>query len=128
MAKLSVYKCEICGKIVEVIEEGAGQLVCCAEPMKELEVKSEDEGLEKHVPVVEIDEDEVKVQVGSVEHPMVDNHYIQWIQLIVDGKSYRQFLSPDQKPVATFELEEDLQGKGIVVREYCNVHGLWKKE
>jgi superoxide reductase len=120
--RLEVYKCEVCGNIVEVLHVGGGELVCCGEPMKLQQENTVDAAKEKHVPDVEKTADGVKVQVGSVEHPMEEKHYIEWIQVIADGKSYRQFLEPGDKPVAIFKIE----GTNIITREYCNLHGLWK--
>ncbi|RKZ08501.1 desulfoferrodoxin [bacterium] len=123
--KLQVYKCEKCGNIVEVLHEGAGQLVCCGEPMKLFEEKTADASTEKHVPVVEKIDGGYKVKVGSVPHPMEDQHYIEWIQVIDgSGNSYRKFLKPGDKAEAVFEIT----AAGISAREYCNVHGLWKGE
>lgn len=123
MAQLmGIYKCELCGNIVEVLYEGGGDLVCCDEPMKLYKENSVDAAQEKHVPVIEKTANGVKVTVGSVAHPMEENHYIQWIELIADGKAYRQFLNPGDAPVAEFCIE----AKDISAREYCNLHGLWK--
>ncbi len=123
MAKrLEVYKCELCGNIVEVLDGGAGQLVCCGKPMSLLEEKTADAATEKHVPVIEQSDGKVVVKVGSVSHPMEEGHYIEWIELIADGKSYRQFLNPGDEPQAVFEVSAD----NISAREYCNKHGLWK--
>ena len=120
--RLQVYKCEVCGNIVEVLHEGVGALVCCNKPMKHLEAKSADEGKEKHVPVIEKTGEGFKVKVGSVPHPMEEKHHIEWIEAIADGKAYRVFLKPGDVAEATFCLD----AKGITAREYCNVHGLWK--
>lgn len=117
-----IYKCNICGNIVEVLHSGVGQLVCCGQPMELLKEKIEDVGQEKHVPVIEKTENGIKVKVGSIPHPMEENHYIEWIEIIVDGKSCRKFLKPKDQPEAEFEL----QGEKIEAREYCNIHGLWK--
>ena len=117
-----VYKCEICGNIVEVLHDGVGQLVCCGAPMKLLEEKTQDEGNEKHVPVIEKTGDGVKVKVGSVEHPMEDNHFIEWIEVIADGKICRKWLKPGEKPEAEFRMKAE----NISAREHCSVHGLWK--
>ena len=123
MAQLmGIYKCELCGNIVEVLYEGGGDLVCCDEPMKLYKENSVDAAQEKHVPVIEKTATGVKVTVGSVAHPMEENHYIQWIELIADGKAYRQFLNPGDAPVAEFCVD----AKDISAREYCNLHGLWK--
>ena len=120
--KLQVYKCEICGNIVEVLHEGKGELVCCGEPMKLYTENTVDAAKEKHVPVVEKVSGGVKVTVGSVLHPMEEKHYIEWIEIIADGKAYRQFLKPGDVPEATFNVD----AQDISVREYCNLHGLWK--
>ncbi len=123
MAKrLEVYKCEVCGNIVEVLHEGKGELVCCGEPMKLFKENTLDAAKEKHVPVIEKTADGYKVKVGSVAHPMEEKHYIEWIELIADGKAYRQFLKPGDVPEAIFCIE----AKEIIAREYCNLHGLWK--
>ncbi len=123
--KKQIYKCEICGNIVEVLHEGKGELVCCGEPMKLYEEKTADSAVEKHVPVIERMGDKVKVKVGSVPHPMEEKHYIEWIELIVDGKSYRQFLKPGDAPEAIFDLKVSDDTK-LEAREYCSIHGLWK--
>ncbi|HIC85142.1 MAG TPA: desulfoferrodoxin [Desulfobacterales bacterium] len=120
--RLEVYKCEICGNIVEVLNGGKGELVCCNQPMKLLKENTVDAAYEKHVPVVEKTPDGYKVAVGSVAHPMEEKHYIQWIELIADGKSYIQFLNPGQAPEALFKVDAEQ----ITAREYCNLHGLWK--
>ena len=119
--KLEVYKCTICGNIVEVIHEGGGELVCCGQPMELLKAKKADEGKEKHVPVIEKKNGKLVVKVGSVPHPMEEKHHIEWIQVVVDGKAYRKFLNPGDNPVAEFEVT----GATIEAREYCNIHGLW---
>jgi superoxide reductase len=120
--KLEIYKCEKCGNIVEVLHEGAGELVCCGQPMKLMTENTVDASKEKHVPVIEKSGNSITVKVGSVDHPMEEKHYIEWIQIIVDGKSYRQFLNPGEAPKATF----DISGTTVFAREYCNLHGLWK--
>lgn len=120
--KLEIYKCDICGNIVEVIHEGAGKLVCCGKPMTLMTENTQDASREKHVPVVERVATGVKVAVGSIPHPMDEAHYIEWIQVIADGKAYREFLALGDVPEATFEIEAD----DIVARGYCDKHGLWK--
>lgn len=117
-----IYKCSICGNIVEVLHTGVGQLVCCGRPMELLKEKTEDVGMEKHVPTVEKIKDGVKVKVGSIPHPMEEKHYIEWIEITVDEMTYRKFLKPGDKPEAIFKLEADR----IQARAYCNIHGLWK--
>ena len=123
MKRMQVYKCRICGNIVEVLEAGRGQLVCCGQPMELLEEKGQDEGMEKHVPVVEKLEDGIKVKVGSIDHPMAENHYIQWIEIEVDGQVQRKFLRPGEKPEAVFH---GIGTANLIARAYCNLHGLWK--
>ena len=120
--RLHVYKCEVCGNIVEVLHEGQGELVCCNQPMKLLVEGTVDAAKEKHVPVVEKAAGGIKVSVGSVSHPMEEKHYIEWIEVIADGKAYLQFLKPGDVPEATFAIDADQ----VIVREYCNLHGLWK--
>jgi superoxide reductase len=120
--KLEIYKCAVCGNIVEVIHGGIGELVCCGKPMELLDEKTADAATEKHVPVIEKIDSGYKVKVGSVPHPMQEEHYIEWIELLADGKAYRQFLSAGDAPEAIFNAEADSVG----AREYCNVHGLWK--
>jgi superoxide reductase len=120
--KLEVYKCSICGNIVEVLHGGAGELVCCGKPMERLTAKTADVGKEKHVPVIEKIEGGVKVRVGSVPHPMETEHYIEWIEIIADGKAYRQFLKPGDSPEAEFAVE----AAKILAREFCNKHGMWE--
>jgi len=118
---LEVYKCELCGNIVEVIHAGGGDLVCCGEEMKQMTENTVDAAKEKHVPVIEIGSGFVKVTVGSVAHPMEEKHYIEWIELIADGKAYRQFLKPGEVATATFNVT----ASSLTAREYCNLHGLW---
>jgi superoxide reductase len=117
-----IYKCNICGNIVEVLHPGAGQLVCCGQPMELLVEKTEEEGREKHLPVIEKTEKGILVKVGSVPHPMEEKHYIEWIEVWVDGEVYRKYLNPGDKPEAEFCMK----GEKIVAREHCNIHGLWK--
>lgn len=120
--KMEIYKCELCGNIVEVVHGGKGELVCCGQPMKLFKENTVDAAKEKHVPVVEKTPDGFKVKVGSVPHPMEDKHYIEWVEAVVEGKAYRQFLNPGETPEATFKIDADQ----ITAREYCNLHGLWK--
>ncbi len=121
--QLEVYKCPVCGNIVEVLHAAAGTLACCGQDMALLSENTTDAATEKHVPVVEVSGNTVKVQVGSVPHPMQDEHYIEWIELIADGKSYTQFLKPGEDPAATFEVAG---ASNLSVREYCNLHGHWQ--
>ncbi len=120
--RLQVYRCNVCGNIVEVLHAGGGQLVCCDKPMELLTANTTDAAQEKHVPVIEKTAGGVKVTVGSVAHPMEEKHYIEWIELIVDGQAYHQFLNPGDAPEAFFPVE----GKELTAQEYCNLHGLWK--
>lgn len=120
--RLQIYKCELCGNIVEVLHGGAGELVCCGEAMKLYEENVTDAAVEKHVPVSEPAEHGIKVMVGSVAHPMEEEHYIEWVEVVADGKAYREFLKPGDAPEATFCVDAE----NVTLREYCNVHGLWK--
>jgi len=117
-----VYKCDLCGNIVEVLHGGGGELVCCGQPMNLMVENTVDAAKEKHVPVVEKTAQGIKVVVGSTLHPMEEKHYIEWVEVIADGKSYKQFLKPGDSPSAEFCV----QAENIAVREYCNIHGLWK--
>ena len=117
-----IYKCNVCGNMVQVIHTGAGELVCCGQPMQLLEPNTVDAAQEKHVPIIEKTTDGIKVKVGSAPHPMEAEHYIKWIEIIADGKSYRQFLKPGQTPEAEFKI----QASQITAREYCDLHGLWQ--
>ncbi|MEJ2716366.1 MAG: desulfoferrodoxin [Deltaproteobacteria bacterium] len=119
--KLQIYKCEVCGNIVEMVHGGDGELVCCGQPMKLFSENTVDAAREKHVPMKENIQGGVKVKVGSVPHPMEEKHYIEWIEIVSGGKAYRQFLEPGQAPEAVFTVEGD-----FTAREYCNLHGLWK--
>lgn len=120
--KLQVYRCNVCGNIVELVHAGVGELVCCNQPMELLKENTTDAATEKHVPVLEKIDGGYKVTVGSVAHPMEEKHYIEWIELIADGKAYRQFLKPGEAPEAFFRVDAD----NVSAREYCNLHGLWK--
>ena len=120
--RLQVYKCEVCGNIVEVLHDGQGQLVCCGKPMKLQVENTVDAAREKHVPVIEKTPEGIKVKVGSVPHPMEDKHYIEWVQIIAGGYAYRIFLKPGGQPEGTFTNDPG----AVAAREYCNLHGLWK--
>ena len=117
-----IYRCKVCGNIVEVLTAGGGVLVCCGQPMELLSEKKEDVGSEKHVPVIEKTENGILVKVGSIPHPMEEAHHIEWIEVIADGMSFRKFLKAGDKPEADFCLKAEK----IEAREYCNLHGLWK--
>ena len=120
--KLQVFKCSICGNIVEVLTVGKGELVCCGQPMKALTEKTEDAGQEKHVPQIEKTETGTIVRVGSIAHPMEKDHYIEWIEIIADGDVYRKFLHPGEKAEARFEIKAEK----VMARTYCNIHSLWQ--
>jgi len=120
--RMEVYKCEVCGNIVEVLHGGKGDLACCGQPMKLFKENTVDAAKEKHVPVVEKTADGVTVKVGEVAHPMEEKHHIEWIEIIADGAVYRQFLKPGDAPEATFNVTADQ----VTAREYCTLHGLWK--
>ena len=127
MASVSqVYKCNICGNVVEVLHGGVGELVCCNQPMELLVEKTEDMGKEKHVPVIEKTGGRIKVKVGSVPHPMEAAHYIEWIELTCDGQPCKKRLKPGQEPEAEFCCATE--NKQLSARAYCNVHGLWKSK
>ena len=120
--RLQVYKCEVCGNMVEMIHAGKGELVCCGQPMKLFTESTADSATEKHVPVIEKGADSIKVKVGSVPHPMEEKHYIEWIELIADGRAYRHFLKPGDAPETVFPVI----ASQVTAREYCNIHGLWR--
>lgn len=127
MAKLNeIYKCNVCGNIVEVAHAGAGTLVCCGQPMKLMTPNTVDAAQEKHVPVIEQDGNKFTVKVSSVPHPMAPEHYIEWVELLVGNRVYKKFLKPGEEPQATFCVETN--GEPVSAREYCNLHGLWEKD
>jgi superoxide reductase len=119
--KLEIYKCEVCGNIVEMVHGGKGELVCCGQPMKRFIENTVDAAKEKHVPVKEKIAGGLKVKVGSVPHPMEEKHYIEWVEIVAGDKAYRQVLKPGEAPEAFFPVEGE-----FTAREYCNLHGLWK--
>jgi superoxide reductase len=120
--RYQVYKCDVCGNIVEVMHGGAGELVCCGQPMKLFTENTVDAAQEKHVPVIEKVDGGFNVKVGEVAHPMEEKHWIEFIEIIADGKVYRQYLNPGDAPEAFFNVAADQ----VTAREYCNLHGLWK--
>ena len=120
--KLEVYKCDLCGNIVEVLHAGQGTLVCCGQDMTLQVENTVDAAKEKHVPVIEKIAGGYKVSVGSVAHPMEEKHYIEWIELIGGDTAYRQFLNPGDAPEAVFMVDANQ----VTAREYCNLHGHWK--
>lgn len=117
-----VYKCEICGIIVNVNHGGGGKLSCCGQPMDLLEENSVDAAVEKHVPALENKQDGIHVKVGTTLHPMDDDHYIEWIEALADGKQYIKYLKPGEEPEASFPIAAN----EVKIRAYCNLHGLWK--
>ena len=124
MEKDGIYKCTICGNVVEAIEPNVGELVCCGKPMDLQKEKTEEQGTEKHLPIITIKENKITVKIGSIEHPMEKEHYIELIELLQNGKViFSKRLYPGEKPIAEFILENT---EGITAREYCNIHGLWK--
>ncbi len=120
--KNGIYKCPMCGNIIEVFHTGAGELVCCGQPMDLMTENTVDAVLEKHVPVLEKVENGYKVSVGSVAHPMSDDHYIEWIELVAGSTVLRQALAPGDSPTALFCIDADQ----VTARAYCNLHGHWK--
>ena len=122
--RLEIYKCELCGNIVEVVHGGGAALVCCGKEMTLRTENTVDAAKEKHVPVIEFVEGGVKIKVGSVSHPMEEKHYIEWIEIVADGMAYRQFLQPGEAPEAFFPVS----AKSLTAREYCNLHGLWSAQ
>lgn len=125
MREQKFYICKKCGNLVGMLHSSGQPLVCCGSPMDELKANTVDAANEKHLPVVEINDGVVHVKVGEVAHPMVEEHYIQWIYLATEQGGQRKVLSPDQAPEAVFHLGED---KAVAAFEYCNLHGLWKTE
>jgi len=117
-----IYKCEICGNIIEVVHASGGTLTCCGQSMTLVKENTVDASKEKHIPVILKVEDGILVKVGSVEHPMTEEHHIEWIEVHTANKVYRKYLKAGEKPQAMFKVDEDV----IFVREYCNVHGLWR--
>jgi len=120
--RLQAYKCDICGNIVVVVHAGVGKLVCCGQPMTLLAEKTGGPGSEKHLPVVVVSDGGISVRVGEVEHPMAEDHYIEWVELVAGDNVCRRFFKPGEKPEARFPLYE---GR-VEVRAFCNKHGLWK--
>ncbi len=119
-----VYYCEKCGNVVEIINEGAPVLVCCGVPMVKLEAQTKDASTEKHVPFIEEKDDGILVKVGqNTAHPMLEKHYIKFIEVLTKDQVYRQELKPNDVPEAFFSVKKD---KVLEAREWCNLHGLWK--
>lgn len=120
--KMAVYKCDVCGNIAEVVTAGGADMMCCGQPMTMQTENTTDAAVEKHVPVITKKDGGWEVTVGSVDHPMTADHFIEWIELIAGDAVYRQFLNPGDKPVAFFPMDAD----SVSARAYCNLHGLWK--
>lgn len=120
---MKVLKCKKCGNVIEVLDNKSNNITCCGEKCIELKVNTEDASKEKHVPFIEINEDEVMVRIGETVHPMDDNHYIMWIAAEYSDSVVRINLKPGEEPIAYFDYEE-----GMKIYAYCNLHGLWKKE
>ena len=121
---MKFYRCNICGNLVELVNTGGGELVCCGEPMEELVAKAEEEGREKHLPVVEQEGNKIIVKVGSIPHPMEEKHYIEWIAIAYNNRTHYSKLKPTDDPTTTFIVGEKFEK--MEVYEYCNIHGLWK--
>ena len=119
-----VYKCEICGNIVEIIHAGMGQLVCCGQPMRLLKEETKEQLKEKHLPVIKFNEKGIEIEIGKVLHPMEENHFIEWIEISTEKGTSKKFLNPGEKPRAQFFVKSNK----IKARAYCNVHGLWAKK
>jgi superoxide reductase len=121
-SKQEVYRCELCGNIIEKVNDGGGPLVCCGQPMTAVTENTTEAATEKHIPVVEAVSGGYKVTVGSVNHPMEETHYIEWIEIMTDDdRVYRKMLTPNEEPVAEFQV----QSQNVRARAYCNLHGLW---
>jgi len=120
--KNQIYRCPICGNIIEILHAGNGQLVCCGQPMELVQPKTEDIGQEKHLPVIEKSEGKITVKIGSIPHPMEEAHYIEWIEITANNHIYKKFLQPGDAPEAVFEITAE----NVTAREYCNIHGLWQ--
>ncbi|MEJ2268039.1 MAG: desulfoferrodoxin [Nanoarchaeota archaeon] len=122
--KKEVYICNVCGNVIEVLHASSNNLVCCGQPMNLMEQKSEGENADKHSPVIEKDSEGVKVKVGKVEHPMEENHYIEWIEISTEKGESKKFLKPGEKPEAVFPVKADIKH----ARMFCNIHGLWENQ
>lgn len=125
MSKIRFFRCDICGNIVGLIEDAGIPMVCCGEEMTELVANTTEGAYEKHLPVAKLEGNLITVDVGSVAHPMVAEHFIQWIYLETEKGGQRKALKPGEIPQAKFALVDD---KAVAVYEYCNLHGLWKTE
>ena len=129
MERNQIYKCSVCGHIIEILHSSDGKLVCCDKPMELQRANTVDASIEKHVPVITQKKDKVIIKVGSEPHPMVENHYIEWIELITSYSIQRIYLTPNSPPMAEFEINPNYPSEKIVpyyARAYCNLHGLWQ--
>ena len=124
--KFQIYKCKICGNIIEVLHEGAGELVCCGQPMNLIPSKTQEEGNEKHKPIIKANAEGVTIKVGSIPHPMEEEHYIEWIEIFTDKGRAKKFLKPGEPPEIKFPIKTQIEQ--ISARAYCNVHGLWSSK
>ncbi len=120
---MKIYKCEKCGNMVEVLNDAKGVLTCCGDAMVGIVANTVDVAKEKHVPFTDIEDDVVYVKIGEVDHPMTDEHYIEWVAAVYDDSVLKYNFKSGEVPEAVFDYEE-----GMVVYSYCNLHGLWKKE
>lgn len=119
---MRLFRCEICGNIVELINDGGGTLVCCGEEMVEIAISTEENTYEKHIPFVEKEGNEVTVQIGKTIHPMIDAHYIEWIAVVEEDRIQKVILKPNDEPVAKFNVKSD----NFIVYTYCNIHGFYQ--
>jgi superoxide reductase len=125
--KKQIYRCNICGNIIEVLQIGTGELNCCNQAMKILKEKTGDIGPEKHIPIIEKTDAGVKIKVGKLPHPMKDEHCIEWVEIISDNRIYRNYLLPGDPPEVEFDVKiEDINQ--VRARQYCSIHGLWKSK
>ena len=118
------YRCNHCGNLVGMIHASGAPIICCGDPMEALEPNTTEAAGEKHLPVIHVMGDHVTVEVGAVAHPMLPEHYIQWIELVTEAGALRKYLKPGEKPEATFATD----ATAVTAREYCNLHALWKAE
>lgn len=125
MAEVKFYRCNHCGNIVAVVKDGGVTPSCCGEPMELLEAGSTDAATEKHVPAVTREDGKLVVRVGEVAHPMLEEHYIEWVALAAEGRTCIKYLKPGDEPKVTFGA---CCADGAIVYAYCNLHGLWKAE
>lgn len=123
---MKFFKCDICGNFVEMVKESGAPMTCCGQKMTELVPGTSDGAFEKHVPVYTVEGNKVTVNVGAVDHPMVDVHYIEWIAIETNTGAYRKALKPNDAPKAEFILADNETVIGVYA--YCNLHGLWKAE